>query len=116
MTLIIIFIVLVCLYQIQSYSRMYKYVAGELVKPPGKYFPKAAVILPCKGLDPGFKENLNKLIAQDYGIAPGLPGATETANFEIIFTVAGSDDPAYPILQEVIDKNPHVNAKLVLPA
>ena len=68
MTLIIIFIVLVCFYQIQSYRRMYQYVAGELAKPvSSNIVPRAAVILPCKGLDPDFKENLDKLVAQDYG-------------------------------------------------
>jgi cellulose synthase/poly-beta-1,6-N-acetylglucosamine synthase-like glycosyltransferase len=90
---------------------MYQYVAGEIAKPSIKYFPKAAVILPCKGIDPGFRENLKKLLTQDYG--QKLNG-NQTANFEIIFTVADNKDPAYSILQKAIEENPHVQAKLVI--
>lgn len=52
--------------------------------------PPAAVVLPCKGLDPGFSENILSLLEQDY---PSL---------ELLFVVAAEDDPAYPALQTLL--------------
>ncbi len=112
--LIIIFITLVCVYQTLAYKRMYRYVACELNKTVIPYFPKAAVILPCKGLDPDFKGNLNKLLAQNYGSTESQSAAGQKSNFEIIFAVADIDDPAYPILCQVIKENPDINCKLVV--
>lgn len=113
-TLIIIFITLVCVYQTLAYRRMYRYVARELDKVVAPHHPKAAVILPCKGLDPDFKGNLNKLLTQDYGVTGSETGAGKNANFEIIFAVASIDDPAYPILSEVVKENPHIKCKLLV--
>jgi ceramide glucosyltransferase len=67
-------------------------------------YPPAAVILPCKGLDPGFKENMQALVAQDY---PDL---------EFIFVVATTDDPAYGALNEILHhvatENPGLRCKV----
>lgn len=52
----------------------------------------AAVILPCKGLDPGFRENIRSWIAQDH---PGL---------ELIFVVATADDPAHDVLRRLLEE------------
>lgn len=54
------------------------------------YCPPVAVVVPCKGLDPGFKENIQSLLDQDYSA------------LELLFVVAADDDPAYPALQEVL--------------
>ena len=56
----------------------------------GAYFPPAALILPCKGIDPGFRQNIASLLEQDY---PTL---------ELLFIVAADDDPAYPALKELL--------------
>jgi cellulose synthase/poly-beta-1,6-N-acetylglucosamine synthase-like glycosyltransferase len=55
-----------------------------------RYCPPASVILPCKGLDPGFRENVTSLLRQDY---PEL---------ELLFVVATSDDPAFVELQTLL--------------
>ena len=51
--------------QLVSFNRMFAYVQKELEFTPTDYAPKASVILPCKGLDPGFEENIGKLLAKD---------------------------------------------------
>ncbi len=76
-------------------------------KPPADYLPPISVILPCKGLDPGFKSNLKKLLDQDY-IKDGK------AQFEVIFTVASADDPAYKEIEEFRKTIDHVHTKLVV--
>jgi ceramide glucosyltransferase len=73
-------------------------------KGTGSYYPPAALILPCKGLDPGFADNIHSLLAQDY---PDL---------EFLFVVATTDDPAYGALTEILRglaaKRPSVKAKV----
>lgn len=93
--------VLVCVLQSAGYARLHHYVTCEMKRPLGKYRPMATVILPCKGLDRGFDENVRKLLAQDY------------QNFEVIFAVASEDDPAYRNLIELIGSSP-VPAKVVV--
>jgi ceramide glucosyltransferase len=80
--------VLGCIVQTVAFNRLMSYVAGEMARPLGKYVPQVTVILPCKGLDPGFNDNVRKLLNQDY------------PSFEVIFAVASVDDPAY---QNLVD-------------
>lgn len=82
----------VALIQGAAFSRLYKYVEAELGRTPGTQLPKASVILPCKGLDPAFRENVEKLLNQDY------------PDFEVIFAVAQDTDPAYSHLVELAQK------------
>lgn len=99
--------VAVTISQAYAFNRMYKYVAEEMGKPEPNYRPKLAVILPCKGLDPGFHDNMRKLLEQDYK-KDGVP------YFEIIFAVATDSDPAYPALKAVADEFPHVKSRVVV--
>jgi cellulose synthase/poly-beta-1,6-N-acetylglucosamine synthase-like glycosyltransferase len=79
---------LVCAVQFSAFRRLYNYVDREMRRPPTNYAPHATVILPCKGLDPGFDDNVAKLLKQDY------------PRFEVIFAVASETDPAY---QHLVD-------------
>jgi cellulose synthase/poly-beta-1,6-N-acetylglucosamine synthase-like glycosyltransferase len=81
--------VLGCIFQSAACNRLMAYVTKEMARPLGKYAPHVTVILPCKGLDPGFNENVQKLLSQDY---PSL---------EVIFAVAAQDDPAYANLVQL---------------
>ncbi|MBK8576224.1 MAG: glycosyltransferase [Elusimicrobia bacterium] len=54
---------------------------------------RVAVILPCKGIDPGFRDNLRAFFDQDY---PSL---------ELVFSVATADDPACPEIDAAIEEN-----------
>lgn len=93
---------IVCLSQIISFRRLYNYVEKALGETNADWCPKAAVILPCKGLDPGFADNVAKLLDQDY------------KNFEVVFATATDDDPAYPVLQEVKAKSKEISVKCVV--
>ncbi len=64
--------------------------------------PLASVVLPCKGLDPGFHENITALFQQDY---PDL---------ELLFVVATDDDPAYPVLAALIAQHGARRARLLV--
>jgi cellulose synthase/poly-beta-1,6-N-acetylglucosamine synthase-like glycosyltransferase len=62
----------------------------NLVRHPGFFTPRVALLCPCKGLERGLKENLTALCAQDY------------SNYEVFFVLARSDDPAYAVAQQVV--------------
>ncbi|MBK8574622.1 MAG: glycosyltransferase [Elusimicrobia bacterium] len=53
---------------------------------------RVAVILPCKGIDPGFRDNLRAFFDQDY---PSL---------ELVFSVATADDPACAEIDAVMEE------------
>lgn len=54
------------------------------------YLPAVSVVLPCKGLDQGFDDNIRALLRQDH---PDL---------ELLFVVAAADDPAHDALQRLL--------------
>jgi ceramide glucosyltransferase len=64
------------------------------------YFPSTSIIVPCKGMGPGFLENIQGFLSQEY------------PNYDIIFVVDSADDPAYGVLQQNIKNKP--SAHLVL--
>jgi ceramide glucosyltransferase len=55
----------------------------------GFYAPVAALICPCKGVEPGLEDNLTALTRFDY------------PNYEIYFAVASSSDPCMRVLERV---------------
>jgi ceramide glucosyltransferase len=57
---------------------------------PNRYQPKAAVIIPCRGLDHDFEENIRAYLIQDY------------RDYEIILVTESESDPAYPVLMKLI--------------
>ncbi|GAB6060225.1 glycosyltransferase [Desulfonatronum parangueonense] len=75
-------------------------ISEDLGKPLGHHGPRASVIVPCKGLDPDFKANISALFKQDY------------QSFQLIFVTAQDDDPAYPVLRQLIHEHPEVSARL----
>jgi ceramide glucosyltransferase len=54
---------------------------------------RVAVILPCKGIDEGFRDNLRGFFNQDY------------PHMELVFSVATADDPACREIDAVINEN-----------
>jgi len=85
--------ILVAVVQGVAFTRLYRYCESELARTPAGSLPKASVILPCKGLDPAFRENVEKLLNQDY------------PDFEVIFAVAQETDPAYSHLVELAERS-----------
>jgi ceramide glucosyltransferase len=55
-----------------------------------RYQPKAVVIVPCKGLEHDFEDNMRALFAQEY------------RDYEIIFVTENDSDPAYGVLSHLI--------------
>lgn len=61
----------------------------HLLMPGGFYTPRAAVLCPVKGLDPGLEQNLLALTQFDY------------VQYEVFFAIASAEDPAYRVLERV---------------
>ena len=59
---------------------------------PSTYQPRLALISPCKGLDTTFDRNIDSFFHLDY------------PDYEIFFVVESTQDPAYQLLLEIIDK------------
>ncbi len=64
------------------------YFKKELAKPESEYAPFVSVIAPCRGVDSGMKENLEKLFEQDFPV------------YEIIFVVDDETDEAVEIIKK----------------
>jgi ceramide glucosyltransferase len=62
--------------------RFLSFVKDSIGKPPADYAPYVSIIAPCKGIDPGFAENIASLFRQQYPA------------YEIIFVVENLNDPA----------------------
>jgi ceramide glucosyltransferase len=59
-----------------------------------EYQPKAVILVPCKGLDPEFEENLRPLFSQNYG------------EYEVIFITESETDPAHEVIERMIEQSP----------
>ena len=70
-------------------ARNYCYVLSKLRRKPPAYYPSAALIVPCKGLDLQFEQNITSFFKQDYD------------NYTLYFVVADRSDPAYDRLQKL---------------
>ncbi len=60
---------------------------------PNRYQPKAVIIVPCKGLEHDFEENIRALFNQDY------------REYEIFFVTESEADPAYAVLSQLIKQS-----------
>ena len=66
-----------------------KYFKQELAKPITDQTPFATVIVPCKGLDEGLRENLEAVMLQNYPL------------YEVVFVVDDANDRAMGAIREV---------------
>jgi ceramide glucosyltransferase len=57
------------------------------------YLPDATVIVPCKGLDEAFEQNILSFFRQEY------------KTYRLWFVVEDSSDPAYPVLEKIINRH-----------
>lgn len=58
-----------------------------------RYQPKAIVIVPCKGLEHDFEENIRAILMQDY------------RDYEVIFVTESENDPAYGVLSRLLKQS-----------
>ncbi len=90
-----LFIVLSILILLQSFValgaviRFARYCLRPQLTRPNRYQPKAVVIVPCKGVEEDFDENIRALFLQDY------------RDYEIIFVTESESDPAYAMLSKL---------------
>lgn len=68
--------------------------------PNPNYFPRALLIIPCKGLERGLRENLTAFMQQDH------------PNYEVTFTVESWKDPCVPLLREIIQENSGLDSRI----
>ncbi len=74
--------------------RYWNYVRERLRVNPPPYHPPAAVIVPCRGVDPELHENIRALRQQEY------------PEYEVIFVLESRSDPAYAVIREVVEREP----------
>ena len=69
------------------------YARRRLRSDPGSYTPRAAVLCPCKGLEPGLERNLAALTEFAY------------SNYEVFYVLASAEDPAYNAVQRIAEQS-----------
>lgn len=80
-----------------------RYVRHELARPRSEFTPFASVVAPCRGLEPGLKENVEALFRQQY------------PHYEIIFVTDSASDPAINLIEKVIEQlQQQVTARVVV--
>ncbi|PVG00203.1 hypothetical protein CPB86DRAFT_813258 [Serendipita vermifera] len=75
---------------------------SPLASAPPDAVEGVSILRPLKGLDPNMYESLETSFTQLY------------PKFEIIFAVADPDDPSLKIARELIEKYPHVDARITI--
>ena len=60
---------------------------------PGFHAPRAAVLCPCKGLEPGLERNLASLTEFDY------------KNYEVFYVLASASDPAHNAIKRIAEES-----------
>ncbi len=73
--------------------RLARYAWRTLSTPGERYVPKTAVIIPCKGLELDFEENIIAYLAQDY------------RHYELIFVTESEEDPAHLALKRILHES-----------
>jgi cellulose synthase/poly-beta-1,6-N-acetylglucosamine synthase-like glycosyltransferase len=76
--------------------RFLRYMRLSRSRPLNNFTPLAGVIIPCKGIETDFESNVSSYLCQDY------------PHYQVIFTVASVDAPAYQALRtrlENVSKN-----------
>ena len=77
------------------------YVRRRQYADPGFYAPRAAVLCPCKGMEPGLERNLLSLTE------------FERQNYEVFFVLASEKDPARSVIDRVV-KSSRVKTNVVI--
>src|SRR5262245_4746149 len=58
-----------------------------------RYQPKAVVIVPCRGLEHDFEENVRSILTQDY------------RDYEVVFVTESENDPAHGALSRLLNQS-----------
>ena len=85
--------------------RFAAFVRSEVSKPLADFTPHVSVFAPCRGLDPGLRQNLAALFQQDYPA------------YEIVFVSDRVEDPALGLIRELVeaqDKTSRISTKIII--
>ena len=63
-----IFALIISVIPIVLATKFIRYIDRLLKSSENSYTPKVTIIVPCKGLDPNFDENIKAFLKQDYSI------------------------------------------------
>lgn len=75
---------------------------SPLAASPPDDVPGVSIIRPLKGLDAELYANLESTFKQDY------------PKFEVLLAVADEDDPALPVIRDLVAQNPAIDASIVI--
>ena len=81
-------------------NRRYWQRRQKRTRPEPSFFPRALLIIPCKGIENQMRENLTAFMQQDH------------PNYQIIYAIESWEDPCVPMLRELIKKNPQLVARI----
>ncbi len=81
--------------------RLWRFVKAQLRQPLPESSLAVTLIAPCKGIDPGFEENVAAVLSQQY-----------RGFWEVIFVVESKEDPAYAVLERMLKENPRGRASI----
>jgi cellulose synthase/poly-beta-1,6-N-acetylglucosamine synthase-like glycosyltransferase len=70
-------------------GRYLKFFRSELARPLPDFTPFASVMVPCRGIDQGFRENISALFRQDY------------PRYELVFAFDDDADPALAVVEGI---------------
>lgn len=79
-----------------------RYVREETAKPLSDFTPFVSVIVPCRGLDQGLKENLSKLFRQDYPA------------YETIFVTDSETDGSIKVIEELRNEFQEISSRVII--
>jgi cellulose synthase/poly-beta-1,6-N-acetylglucosamine synthase-like glycosyltransferase len=79
------------LFLFQTFNN-YRYAVNKYRRERSWYRPRTVLIIPCKGLDSAFRENITSFFHQDY------------EDYHLWFVVADESDPAYGELCQLKDR------------
>ncbi|MEP6707007.1 MAG: glycosyltransferase family 2 protein [Pyrinomonadaceae bacterium] len=82
-----------------------KYVRSQLVLTAPEFIPRVSVIAPCRGLEPGLRENIAAILKQNY------------PSYEVIFVSGNADDTALELVNELcesVSANSDIRRRIVI--
>src|ERR1700744_984692 len=87
-------------YGIALFSCLRYFLAAKLEK--SDFTPPVSNLKPVKGLDPEAYENFASFCRQDY------------PNYEILFCIGDTNDPAYPVLEQLQSDFPETKIRIIV--